>query len=73
VDKSRSQSSASTVIDSAVLREALDRVRKEVVPDSQDEKEQYFMAQVAMGEQLATQGAPIDLPSQYSVDECVRL
>jgi hypothetical protein len=38
------------------LREALDKVKNEEVPKSAEEKEQYFMSQVSMGEQLCTQG-----------------
>ena len=38
------------------LRAALDTVRLEDVPTTVDAKEQYFMAQVSLGEQLAVQG-----------------
>lgn len=38
------------------LREALDKVKNEDVPKSAEDKEQYFMSQVSMGEQLCTQG-----------------
>lgn len=38
------------------LRSALESVRNEEVPPGPEEKEQYFMKQVGMGEQLCAQG-----------------
>jgi import receptor subunit TOM20 len=38
------------------LRSALESVRNEEVPPGPEEKEQYFMSQVGMGEQLCAQG-----------------
>lgn len=38
------------------LREALELVKNEPPPPGAAEKENYFMSQVAMGEQLATRG-----------------
>lgn len=39
-----------------VLRESLEKVRNEKIPDSPEEKEQYFMQNVSVGEQLCAQG-----------------
>lgn len=43
------------------LREALARVKLEQVPPTPELKEQYFMQQVAIGEQLSVQGPPLFL------------
>lgn len=62
VNKSLAQSkesladSSSLVITPAVLREALEQVKNEPRPAPTDDQESYFMSQVGMGEQLATQG-----------------
>jgi mitochondrial import receptor subunit TOM20 len=40
----------------AALKEALRVIRGEEGPKNMEEKEVYFMTQVGMGEQLATQG-----------------
>ena len=40
----------------AALREALDVIKNEGDPKSGEEKEEYFMTQVGIGEQLAAQG-----------------
>jgi import receptor subunit TOM20 len=50
---------ASSQVGPEELREALDKVRAEEVPKTPEEKEQYFMSQVGMGEQLSTQGASL--------------
>lgn len=39
-----------------VLREALEKVKTEKIPDAPEEKEQYFMQNVSVGEQLCAQG-----------------
>lgn len=44
------------------LREALEQVKAEQVPISPEQKEAYFMTQVASGEQLSLQGATILKP-----------
>lgn len=51
-----SSSSAPSAITPAVLREALEQIKNEPGPQSPEEKENYFMSQVGMGEQLAAQG-----------------
>lgn len=45
-----------------VLREALEKVKSEKVPDSPEDREQYFMQNVSVGEQLCAQGMVL-LPS----------
>jgi mitochondrial import receptor subunit TOM20 len=39
------------------LRAALAKIKAEKLPDTIEEKEQYFMSQVGLGEQLCVQGA----------------
>ena len=60
VDKTTAQSketeAASNQISTEDLRAALDKVKAEEVPSTPDQKEQYFMMQVSMGEQISTQG-----------------
>jgi hypothetical protein len=60
VDKNTAQSketeAASNQISTEDLRAALDKVKAEEVPSTPDQKEQYFMMQVSMGEQICTQG-----------------
>jgi import receptor subunit TOM20 len=62
VDKTTAQSReaevASNQISTEDLRAALDKVKAEEVPSSPEEREQYFMSQVGMGEQICTQGQP---------------
>ena len=55
VDKKKSKPEAQAISADA-LREALEKIRKEDLPASSEEKEQYFMAQVGIGETLATEG-----------------
>jgi import receptor subunit TOM20 len=43
-------------VDANDLRSALESVRNEEVPLGPEEKEQYFMKQVGMGEQLCAKG-----------------
>ncbi|KAJ6616206.1 hypothetical protein B0H10DRAFT_2037831 [Mycena sp. CBHHK59/15] len=70
IDKSLAQSrealaSANEVSD-AELREALKQIKSEPVPPTQEARENYFMSQVAMGEQLAARGEPFHMPSALS-------
>jgi len=51
-----SSGSSSTEVSTAALREALEQVKNEEVPESPQEKEAYFMSHVSMGEQLSAQG-----------------
>ena len=44
------------------LRIALEKIRAEPPPASTAEKENYFMSQAGLGEQLCTQGAPVHSP-----------
>jgi import receptor subunit TOM20 len=60
VDRSLAQSrealAAANELSEAELREALKLIKSEPQPPTQEGKENYFMSQVAMGEQLATKG-----------------
>ncbi|CCM05579.1 uncharacterized protein FIBRA_07806 [Fibroporia radiculosa] len=55
------------------LRAALARVRSEDVPASAEAKEQYFMAQVGMGEQLCAQGPMFHMPAALSFYRALRV
>lgn len=59
VAKSQTSSEASASsggVEESDLKNALEQVRKEEVPATAEEKEGYFMSQVAMGEQLCARG-----------------
>jgi mitochondrial import receptor subunit TOM20 len=58
VDKTTAQSKevASNLISTEDLRAALDNVKAEEVPSTPEQREQYFMSQVSLGEQMCTQG-----------------
>lgn len=58
-EKSQSAASDTAPSDTELLREALEQVKSEHVPSTSEEKETYFMTQVSMGEQLASQGASL--------------
>ncbi|KAJ7098724.1 hypothetical protein B0H15DRAFT_937128 [Mycena belliarum] len=70
VDKSLAQSrealAAANTVSEADLREALKLIRSEPPLSSQEAKENYFMSQVAMGEQLAARGESFQLPAALS-------
>ncbi|KAJ7462173.1 hypothetical protein FB451DRAFT_1341170 [Mycena latifolia] len=70
VDKSLAQSrealAASSGVSEAELREALKLIKSEPPPPTQEAKENYFMSQVAMGEQLAARGEAFHLPAALS-------
>ncbi|KIJ69854.1 hypothetical protein HYDPIDRAFT_184391 [Hydnomerulius pinastri MD-312] len=69
-----SETSASTGgIDANELRSALEKVRKEEVPAGPEEKEQYFMSQVGMGEQLCAQGPAFHLPAAMCFYRALRV
>ena len=58
VDKQTAQGSQSASgVSMEELRAALAVVKEEPMPSSSEEKEQYFMTQVGLGEQLCAQGA----------------
>lgn len=65
-DKKRAEKATTTSADVASfssgnraeeLKAALAKIRAEPLPASTQDKEQYFMAQASLGEQLCTQGA----------------
>ncbi|KAH7916790.1 hypothetical protein BJ138DRAFT_1131771 [Hygrophoropsis aurantiaca] len=70
---SESAPSTSGGVDPAELRTALEKVRKEDVPASPEDKEQYFMAQVGMGEQLCAQGPMFHLPAAMCFYRALRV
>ncbi|KAF4601780.1 hypothetical protein EYR40_004980 [Pleurotus pulmonarius] len=55
------------------LREALELVKNEPPPPGAAEKENYFMSQVAMGEQLATRGPEFHLPAALAFYRALRV
>ncbi|KAG1752464.1 uncharacterized protein EDB91DRAFT_1102768 [Suillus paluster] len=55
------------------LRSALESVRNEEVPPGPEEKEQYFMKQVGMGEQLCAQGPNYHLPAAMCFYRALRV
>ncbi|KAL0580513.1 mitochondrial import receptor subunit tom20 [Marasmius crinis-equi] len=77
VDKSIASSQASLaasgVPPTADLRAALEQVKKEPVPASPDQKEHFFMSQVATGEQLSLQGPEFHLPAALSFYRALRV
>ncbi|KAJ8087027.1 mitochondrial import receptor subunit tom20 [Marasmius tenuissimus] len=77
VDKSIASSqaslAASTGTATADLRAALEQVKKEPVPASPEQKETYFMSQVATGEQLSLQGPDFYLPAALSFYRALRV
>ncbi|KZT72532.1 MAS20-domain-containing protein [Daedalea quercina L-15889] len=55
------------------LRAALDKLRDEEVPSDPEAKEQFFMTQVGMGEQLCAQGPMFHLPAALSFYRALRV
>ncbi|KAK2465945.1 hypothetical protein APHAL10511_001586 [Amanita phalloides] len=56
-----------------MLRDALERVKDEVSPQTAQDKEAYFMQHVGMGEQLLTQGPEFHLPAALSFFRALRV
>lgn len=80
VDRSAASTKASTTASSASggplpsdaeIEEALQLVRNETLPVTASEKEQYFMSNLAVGEQLASQG--LVLPAALSFFRAIRV
>lgn len=66
--QSQTKSTEETGISPDDLRAALAKVRAEEVPATPEEKEQYFMNHVSIGEQLAAKGMrPLNLYSLSSL------
>ncbi|THV08202.1 MAS20-domain-containing protein [Dendrothele bispora CBS 962.96] len=55
------------------LRAALEQVKKEEVPVSPEQKEAYFMSQVAAGEQMSIQGPNFHLPAALAFYRALRV
>ncbi|KAJ7886748.1 mitochondrial outer membrane translocase complex, subunit Tom20 domain-containing protein [Mycena leptocephala] len=64
--ESREALAAETEVSEADLRDALKQIKSEPRPATQEARENYFMSQVAMGEQLAARGEPFHLPAALS-------
>ncbi|EIW76196.1 MAS20-domain-containing protein [Coniophora puteana RWD-64-598 SS2] len=60
-------------VDINELRGALEKVRQEEVPVDPQQKEQYFMSQVSMGEQLCAQGPMFHLPAAMCFYRALRV
>ncbi|KAH7876410.1 uncharacterized protein C8R40DRAFT_1068726 [Lentinula edodes] len=78
VDKSIASSKASLpsspdAVGVDELREALEQVKAEQVPISPEQKEAYFMTQVASGEQLSLQGPMFSLPAALAFYRALRV
>ncbi|KAJ6515399.1 hypothetical protein C8R45DRAFT_956386 [Mycena sanguinolenta] len=66
VAQSKEALAAANAVSEEDLRDALKQIKSEPVPTTQAERENYFMSQVAMGEQLAARGEPFHLPAALS-------
>jgi import receptor subunit TOM20 len=65
--QSREAEEASNQISTEDVRAALDKVKAEEVPSTPEQKEQYFMSQVSMGEQICTQGESHSFIRDYEI------
>ncbi|TFK25926.1 MAS20-domain-containing protein [Coprinopsis marcescibilis] len=76
VHKSVAESKAAEVaaysVGADVIKEALEAIRNEP-PVPLEERENYFMTQVAMGEQLATQGPTFYVPASIAFFRALRI
>ncbi|XP_006456742.1 hypothetical protein AGABI2DRAFT_195752 [Agaricus bisporus var. bisporus H97] len=72
-EKSQSAASDTAPSDTELLREALEQVKSEHVPSTSEEKETYFMTQVSMGEQLASQGPSLHVPAAIAFYKALRV
>ncbi|KAF8915423.1 hypothetical protein CPB85DRAFT_1433023 [Mucidula mucida] len=68
-----SDASSSSGVSAAELVDALERLKKEEPPLGPAERENYFMSQVATGEQLAAQGPAFNLPSALAFYRALRV
>ncbi|EAU84415.2 hypothetical protein CC1G_01411 [Coprinopsis cinerea okayama7 len=69
---SQQAEAAASAVSPAMLREALEALRSEP-PVPLEDRENYFMAQVSMGEQLATQGPTFHLPAAIAFFRALRI
>lgn len=60
-ERESSDAVAASGVNTESLKEALQKIREEDSPTTTDEREHYFMSQVGIGEQLATQGKSLKL------------
>ncbi|KAF7798911.1 hypothetical protein EIP86_010139 [Pleurotus ostreatoroseus] len=72
VDKDAAQATPAP-LDAEALRNALNKIREEELPEGPEEKEQYFMSQVGLGEQLSTQGPMYHLPAALAFYRALRV
>jgi len=77
VDKTVAQTkepeSSSSGVSLEELRAALETVKHEEPPQTAEAREQYFMSQVGLGEQLAVQGPAFYLPAALSFYRALRV
>jgi import receptor subunit TOM20 len=66
-------SADSTEITAALMQEALEQIKTEQPPQTPEEKEQYFMQQVSVGEQLSTKGPDFYMPAAMSFYRALRV
>ncbi|KAG9039531.1 hypothetical protein FRB95_009111 [Tulasnella sp. JGI-2019a] len=55
------------------IKEALQMIRNEQLPAGAEEKEQYFMENVQIGEQLCTQGPAFEIPAALAFYRALRV
>ncbi|KAF8559133.1 hypothetical protein OG21DRAFT_1403580 [Imleria badia] len=69
-----SEASASTGgVDPTELISALEKIRNEQVPTDHDERHQYFMTQVSMGETMSMQGSTFYMPAALCFYRAIRV
>ncbi|KAI0796857.1 hypothetical protein C8Q75DRAFT_214382 [Abortiporus biennis] len=66
-------SAGPAVITAEELKSSLAKIRAEDLPATSEEKEQYFMQQVGLGEQLALQGPAFQLPAAMCFFRALRV
>ncbi|KAJ2930564.1 hypothetical protein H1R20_g6531, partial [Candolleomyces eurysporus] len=72
VQQSKLAEEKSTAVDPEELRQALQAIKNEpMVPI--EEREQYFMSQIALGEQMAAQGPTFYLPAAIAFFRALRI
>ncbi|KAI0082448.1 MAS20-domain-containing protein, partial [Panus rudis PR-1116 ss-1] len=72
-NKSAAKQTEANTISTDELRAALSKIQQEDLPAGPEEREQYFMTQVGMGEQLAAQGPAFQLPAALSFYRALRV
>ncbi|KAF9006688.1 MAS20 protein import receptor-domain-containing protein [Cyathus striatus] len=73
VSKENVASPASSPLSDDTLRSALNALKNEEVPKSPEAKEEYFMNQVSMGEQMSLRGNDFALPAAIAFYRALRV